>query len=272
MTYRKICQALADAGVECAENEAALLIEHFVGLSRASLLADPMRDVSHEGLAAAVARRCNREPLAYILGEWDFFGETYAVSPACLIPRPETEILVEQAILRLPRGARFADLCTGSGCIAVSTLCHRPDCHAVAVDLFPETVALAQKNAERNGVADRLSVRAANVLDPDCLADEAPFDAILSNPPYIRADVVDTLAPELFREPRAALDGGEDGMLFYRTILDNLVSRLKSSGLILFEIGYDQEEYIRTLATAHGLSCEVLRDLAGLPRVAILNQ
>ena len=272
MTYRQLCHRLADCGIECAENEAALLLERFAGPSRASLLADPARDISCAALDEAVARRCKREPLAYILGEWDFFGETYTVSPACLIPRPETEILVEQAIRRLPHGARFADLCTGSGCIAVSTLCHRPDCHAVAVDLFPETAALARENSHRNGVSDRLSVCVADVLDPACLSGEAPFDAILSNPPYIRTGVVDTLAPELFCEPRAALDGGSDGMLFYRTILDNLTSRLTPNGFLLFEIGYDQEEEIRTLADCRGFSCEVLRDLAGLPRVAILNQ
>lgn len=272
MTYRELCRRLSECGIDCAETEAALLFEHFTGLSRASLIADPMRDVPSEALAAAVERRCTREPLAYILGEWAFFGETYAVSPACLIPRPETELLVEQAIQKLPRGARFADLCTGSGCIAVSTLCHRPDCSAVAVDLYPETAALAEKNARRNGVDGRLSVRVANVLDPRCLADEAPFDAILSNPPYIRTDVVGTLEPELFREPRAALDGGNDGLLFYRAIVNDLSSRLKPDGFLLLEIGYDQEADIRAIAADRGFHCAVLRDLAGNPRIAILDK
>ena len=271
MTYRELCRRLSSCGIECAENEAALLLEHFAGLSRAALMADPTKEVTSDALEDAVARRLTREPLAYILGEWDFFEETYTVSPDCLIPRPDTEILVEQAIALLPQGARFADLCTGSGCVAISTLCHRPDCSAVAVDLFPKTVALAKKNAERNGVAHRLSVVRDDVLSPLCLADETPLDAILSNPPYIRSDVVDTLEPELFCEPRAALDGGEDGMLFYRAILDNFASRLAPNGLILFEIGYDQEEDITSLAASRGFSCEVKRDLAGLPRVALLH-
>ena len=271
MTYRDLCRRLAACGIDCAENEAALLFEHFAGLSRASIMADPTRDVVCGALDAAVNRRCLREPLAYILGEWAFFDEIYTVTPDCLIPRPETELLVEQAISRLPRGARFADLCTGSGCVAVSTLCHRPDCHAVAVDLFPNTAALASQNARRNGVSDRLSVRVADVLDPATLADEPPFDAILSNPPYIRSHMVDTLAPELFREPRAALDGGDDGMIFYRTIVAHFLPRLTRGGLFLFEIGYDQDEDIRALAASHGLSCQVLRDLSDNPRVAILQ-
>ena len=222
-------------------------------------------------LFSAIERRSKREPLQYIIGEVGFYRESYFVSPDCLIPRSDTEILVDYAVKNLPSGARFADLCTGSGCVAISTLCHRPDCSAVAVDLFPKTAALAQKNAEDNGVAHRLAVRVDNVLDPRCLADETRLDAILSNPPYIPAQVVDTLEPELFCEPRAALDGGEDGMLFYRAILDNFASRLAPHGLILFEIGYDQEEDITSLAASRGFSCEVKRDLAGLPRVAILH-
>lgn len=272
MTYRELCRRLSSCGIECAENEAALLLEHFAGLSRAALMADPTKEVTSDALEDAVARRLTREPLAYILGEWDFFEETYTVSPDCLIPRPDTEILVEQAIALLPQGARFADLCTGSGCVAISTLCHRPDCSAVAVDLFPKTVALAKKNAERNGVAHRLAVRVDNVLDPNCLADETLLDAILSNPPYIRSDVVDTLEPELFKEPRAALDGGEDGMIFYRTIVKNFTPRLSESGFFLFEIGYDQQEDILALAAQSGLCCQVLHDLSGNPRVAILRR
>ena len=272
MTYRELCRRLSACGVDCAENEAALLFERFLGVSRATLVADPTREMQSEALSAAVDRRCTHEPLAYILGEWAFFDETYTVSPACLIPRPETELLVEHAIRRLPRNGRFADLCTGSGCVAISTLCHRPDCRAVALDLYAETAALAEQNARRNGVSDRLSVRVADVLDPACLADEAPFDAILSNPPYIRTDVIETLEPELFREPHAALDGGRDGLIFYRSIVNNLASRLTPNGFMLFEIGYDQEEDIKIIAASCGFHCTVERDLAGNPRVAILDQ
>ncbi len=142
--------------------------------------------------AAALRRLRDREPLAYILGEWYFYEEVYSVSPDCLIPRPETELLVEELIRRLPENAVFADLCTGSGCIAISTLVHRPDCRAVAVDLSEKALALAAANAGRNGVADRLILRRADVLTGTALESDR-FDAVVSNPPYIASSVIDTL-------------------------------------------------------------------------------
>lgn len=272
ISYRDLCKALRDAGAEEADFEAALLAERFCGLSRAALLADPARMLDHAALADAIERRRQGEPIQYILGEWDFFRERYFVSPHCLIPRPETELLVERAIGLLPKGARFADLCTGSGCIAVSTLANRPDCTGVAVDLFPETLALAQKNATRNGVDTRLSFVRADVLSPTCLAEYPSFDAILSNPPYINSDVVPTLERELFFEPAAALDGGRDGLDFYRAIVKNFASRLTEGGFMLFEIGYDQEDAIKGIAAAHGFACAVEKDLAGQPRMALLTR
>ncbi len=272
MTYRELCTTLKSSGIDCAENEAALLFEHFGGLSRASLMADPSRELDSPELFRALERRLTREPLAYILGQWDFFEETYEVSPHCLIPRPETELLVEAAIDLLPKNARFADLCTGSGCIAISTLRHRPDCRAVAVDLFPDTMALAEKNAASNRVADRFEGLIADALSPALPSRVGPVNAILSNPPYIRTDVVDTLEPELFCEPRAALDGGEDGLLFYRAVTKNFSAFLPPDGLILFEIGFDQERDILKIAAENGFRCQVERDLSGNPRLAVLKR
>ena len=270
MTYGELCRRLHEGGVEDAKNEAAILAERLCLVSRAFLASD--RSLSHPLLEDAVMRRISGEPLQYILTEWDFYGETYRVTPDCLIPRPDTEVLVENAIRLLPEGARFADLCTGSGCVAISTLAHRPDCTAVGVDLFPRTVAIACENAVRNGVADRLTLTVADVLEPHCLANEAPFDAILSNPPYIRTAVIDTLSREVQAEPRAALDGGEDGLIFYRTIVKNLSSRLTDRGVFLFEIGFDQEDDIKAIATENGYHCAVEKDLSGNPRVAILTR
>ena len=272
MTYRILCRRLSDAGIDTPSAEAALLLSHFCGVSHASLMADPDREWKSDALEDAVRRRIERQPLQYILGEWSFFEETYTVSPHCLIPRADTEILVEHAIRALPHGAHFADLCTGSGCIAISTLAHRPDCKALAVDLFPETLALARHNAERNGVADRLKFQQADVLDPRIPDAEAPFDAILANPPYIPSTTVDTLDPELAFEPRAALDGGEDGLIFYRAIVKNFAQHLTPKGFILFEIGYDQEQALKTIAASCGFVCSVERDLAGNPRVARLDR
>ncbi len=271
MTYRTLLRLLAEAGIDDADREASRLLTHFCGASPALLMADPDREYAGEGLEDAITRRRAREPLAYILGQWDFFGETYAVSPDCLIPRSDTELLVEEAIARLPKGGRFADLCTGSGCVAISTLCHRPDASGIAIDLFPRTLALAAENAARNGVSHRLALRQADVLDPSVPATLGSLDLILSNPPYIASSVADTLSPELFHEPRAALDGGEDGLRFYRAILKHYAPCLAPLGLFLFELGYDQADALGALAAENGFACRILRDLGGNPRVAVIG-
>lgn len=271
MTYNDICGVLCDAGIENAEFEAALLINFFCKKSRAEILSAPNADYADTALFNALDRRCERYPLQYIFGEWDFYSETYEVNESCLIPRSDTELLVEYAVKNLPRGARFADLCTGSGCIAVSTLVHRPDTRAVALDVFPKTLELAERNAKRNGVEQRFSPVLANLL-ASCPFEECEFDAIISNPPYIRTAVVDALEPELFSEPRAALDGGADGLIFYRRILSEYAKCLKKDGFILFEIGYDQEDDLTALSELYGFTAETHRDLSGNPRMCILRR
>ena len=211
----------------------------------------------------AVRRLQDREPLAYVLGEWYFYDETYRVSPACLVPRPETEHLVEELIKRLPKGAIFADLCTGSGCIAISTLVHRPDCRAVAVDLSEEALALAKENAVLNCVSDRITLLHADVLSGNAL-ENTRFDAIVSNPPYIVTAVIDTLEPEVLCEPRMALDGGEDGLSFYRALVNCYRNNVNENGFFLFEIGYDQGEALKALCP-----CEIRKDYSGNDRVAL---
>lgn len=272
MTYRKLCKLLTDVGVEDAAFDATVLMEHYLGIGYYTIHTSPDAEYTSDALEAAIARRCAREPLQYILGEWDFFRQTYTVSPDCLIPRADTEILVEAAIRHLPRGAHFADLCTGSGCIAISTLAERPDTTALAVDKFPEALALAEQNAVRNGVRDRLETACADVLAPDFRLQEASLDAILCNPPYIRTDVLATLSPEVHAEPRAALDGGEDGLLFYRTVLNTQLHALKPDGFVLFEIGYDQGEALLELGRKAGFeTARILRDFGKNDRVVVLS-
>ena len=158
MTYRQLISRLSSAGIENAAGEARLLIEHFCGCDASTLHPDaPLPEMAR--LCEAVSRRERREPLQYILGSWFFWRQEYEVSPDCLVPRPDTEILVEQALKLLPRGGRFLDLCTGSGCIAISLLCEREDATAVAVELSEPTLALARRNATRNGInEDRLTM------------------------------------------------------------------------------------------------------------------
>lgn len=271
MTYYEICARLQAAGIEDAAFDAAQLLAHFCGVSASSLPLRRQEDFGEAALAEAVARRERHEPLQYLLGTWYFCDQEYEVNEHTLIPRADTEILVEEARRLLPPRAHFADLCTGSGCIAVSTLCMRRDTTAIAVDLFPETLAVAQRNAARNGVADRVRFCMADVLSPLPFA-PGTFDAILSNPPYIRTEVVGTLSPELAFEPQAALDGGEDGLIFYRAILNQHLPLLRPNGILLFEIGYDQGDDLRCLAAEHGLSCRIVRDLGGCDRVAVLTR
>ena len=253
MTQQNIKELLLAAGIENAAHEARLLCEAFSG----------------KVLEDAVKQRCTHYPLQYILGEWGFWNENYEVSEHCLVPRPDTEHLVEQAIKHLPQNASFLDLCTGSGCVAISTLCSRPDTRATAVDLFPETLALAERNAARNGVRERFEPLLCDVL-AGCACEEC-YDAILSNPPYIRAAAMEELECEVKHEPAAALLGGEDGLDFYRAILEKWRGCLSEDGFFLFEIGYDQAEEIKALATAHGLTATIFRDYGGNDRIALLK-
>ncbi len=255
MQKSELCKRLEAAGIENAAMEAVWLLERFSG----------------EALEQAIDRRCRHYPLQYLLGEWEFYRETYEVSENCLIPRPDTELLVEQAIKRLPPGARFLDLCTGSGCVAISTLCARPDTSAVAVDLFDSTLELAQRNALRNGVAERIELSRADVLDLPPCEWQGEFSAILSNPPYIRAADMLTLQPEVCHEPAAALDGGRDGLDFYRAILKNWRQVLTPGGFLLLEIGYDQAAELSQLADEQGLCATVFRDFGGNDRVVLVN-
>lgn len=273
MTYREICVLFSNVGIDSAEWDARLLLEHFCGKCSIDYFAEPDREIDlTDELLSAIKQRASRYPLQYIIGEWDFYRQTYEVSPDCLIPRSDTEILVEEAIKCLPQGARFADLCTGSGCIAISVLAERPDTAAIAVDKFERTLSVARRNAQRNGVQTRLDFLCADVLLPDFLTvEKGTLDAILCNPPYIPTDVLETLEPELSIEPRKALDGGEDGLIFYETLLKNASVYLKPNGFFLFEIGFDQAQSLSLLGERYGFhGVKILRDYGGNDRVVCL--
>ena len=260
------------AGIENEMYEARLLFSHFGGLSSAALYG---RDAEAEDarIEPYLCRRERHEPMAYILGEQGFYRETYFVTRDVLIPREDTEILVDDAVRRLPKGARFADLCTGSGCIALSVLNNTEGTTAAAVDLSEGALAVAEKNAERLGLSDRVRFARADVLSKELaevLSSDAPLDAILCNPPYIPREVYETLAPEIFFEPESAFVGAEEGMIFYRILVSSLRPILKPGGFLSFEIGYDQEARMRALAQESGYEVEILKDLSSNPRVAVL--
>ena len=272
MTYNEICMTLANAEIENNRGETAMLICHFCNVTKADLLLRRDEDFDSPELAEAVMKRCQHYPLQYILGYWSFCNETYKVTENTLIPRQDTEKLVELAIKLLPQSARLIDLCTGSGCVAISTLAARPDCHAVAVDLFPETLAVARENAEANEVGDRMGFLAQDVLYPAFMESLGTFDCIISNPPYIETHQISLLDDELFYEPRAALDGGYDGLDFYRVIISEYGEYLTDDGIMLLEIGCDQAKSVSALASAAGMRCEIYKDYGGNDRVAYLKK
>lgn len=272
MTYRQLCALLQEAKIENAEWDALCLMEHFCAVSSSLLRTNPDCNYENAALEDAIRRRLAHEPLQYILGEWEFYRQKYEVSPDCLIPRADTEILVETAIHLLPKGAHFADLCTGSGCIAVSTLAERPDTTAIALEKFPATLALAERNAKKNSVDARFCGILADVLSPSPDFEGTRFDAILSNPPYIPSADIEGLSPEVHAEPVAALDGGDDGLIFYRAILKNYKALLKEDGFFLFEIGFDQAEALTALGKEHNFEhIRVIRDFGGNDRVVYIS-
>lgn len=265
MTLNEISKKLADAGIESSRYEAVLLVEEICACR-----ADDDVDYTSEKLLSAVEMRCSRYPLQYILGKWWFARCMFFVNESCLIPRADTELIVEIAMKRLPQNARFADLCTGSGCIAIATLDLRSDIFADAFELYPAALDLAKKNAEYNKVSDRFTPFLGDVLDKNTLVDKK-YDAIISNPPYIRSEVIPTLEKEVLTEPHAALDGGDDGLIFYRSIVENFGENLNEGGFFLFEIGYDQADDLKKIADKSGYSCEIFKDLGGCDRAALLR-
>ena len=268
MTLSEVAAALAQGGIENAAGEARMIFDAW---GAPFLSPDPQSDqvgIDQEKLAQAIARRCQHEPLQYILGVAWFYRECYEVSPACLIPRSDTECLVDYAIHHLPPNAHFLDMCTGSGCVAISVLCSRPDCTATALDISPEALALAKRNARRNGVLDRMTFLLADALS---YTPDTPFDAMLSNHPYIAHDIISTLSTEVQAEPKLALDGGEDGLDFYRHFCKNIFLYIYKEGFCSFEIGFDQGEALKMLSATHDLDCKIIRDFGGCDRVAIIR-
>lgn len=252
-TIEKIKDELFAAGIENAAGEAHILYEEFRG----------------DELENAVARRIKREPLQYIIGRWDFFREEYFVSPDCLIPRSDTEVLVEWLVKNLPRDAKLLDLCTGSGCIAISTAKNRPDIRAAGADISESALEIARKNALHNRV-DTCSFIYADVCEKSSISEK--FDCISANPPYITSAAMVTLAPELSHEPRIALHGGEDGMRFYRAIVKNFSDNLTGGGMFAFEFGYDQKEAAKALASENGFAFSEIYDYGGNFRAAIFTR
>lgn len=271
MTVREGAAALKNAGIpaESAMHEAMLLAEYTENISRTKLLL--LRDETFgPGFDEAVARRCQREPLQYIIGTWSFMGLDFKVAPGCLIPRPETELIAQRCAALLPHGGCFADLCTGSGCIAVSVLTERPDVTGAAVDISEAALRIAQENAALHGVSDRLAILQGDISEK-IFSDEKTFSVIVSNPPYIPSADVLTLEPELAFEPQNALDGGDDGLDLVKILIEHWLCRIEKGGAMLIEYGIGQTEAIAAMAQCaidrgEAASYRIHRDYAGIER------
>ncbi|MCD7788773.1 MAG: peptide chain release factor N(5)-glutamine methyltransferase [Firmicutes bacterium] len=273
MTLRGLESVLSAAGVPEPKNDLLILAGLASGFSFASLLARYDEDISaaawYSELEALISRREKREPLQYIVGQADFYGETYRVTPDTLIPRPDTETLVDYALTRLRDGCRAADLCCGSGIIGIA-ICKKADVLCDSLDISPKALAVAQENAKALGVCERMTFRLGDVFRGEGLSGQ--YDMILSNPPYIKSGELPSLAPELSYEPEIALDGGGDGLDFYRALLDGYEKNLSMSGEFVFEIGYDESNEVGKIACERGFECRILRDLSKNPRAAVIKR
>lgn len=282
--------ALAQASVTEADTDARLLLEHVCGTDRNTLLAHGDREVTKEQESRyreLTEKRSRHIPLQYLTGVQDFMGLEFSVNEQVLIPRQDTEILVEEALRNLHDGMRVLDMCTGSGCILISLLNYSNNCEGVGADISGEALEVAEKNAEKllgvpvrsglqedSGAPGEFSGASAGTRVGFVQSDlfekvEGKYDMIVSNPPYIRSTVIDTLMPEVQdHEPRQALDGGEDGLLFYRRILEDVSGYLEKGGMLLFETGYDQGDAVcRLMEQAGFLEVRVIKDYGGMDRV-----
>lgn len=264
---------------EDAKLEAWILFSEVFQMDRAQYFLNMQREAAESDIlkySKMIYRRQKGEPVAYIIGNWEFMGLTFRVNPAVLIPRPDTETLVE-AVIEWAKGRQaelaapdILDLCTGSGCIAISLAYYLQKCRVEAADISPEAIAVAEANAKLNGVF--VDFWQGDLWE--ALPAGRQYDIITSNPPYIDWKQLKELDTDVIdHEPRLALDGGEDGLIFYRRLAERTREFLKEGGRAFWEIGYDQGETAAAIARGHGLRLiEVRKDLAGHDRVVIVEK
>jgi release factor glutamine methyltransferase len=264
---------LAKRGIESARLDADLLVAHGLKQKRIALYLDldrPLQDGELADVRKLVERRRKFEPIAYILGEREFYGRSFTVTNAVLIPRPDTETLVEEALRVLKKDAlpgRILDLCTGSGAVALTLAAELPDREVLATDISEQALAVAAGNAERLGVAARVTFREGDLFA--ALPDGERFAAITVNPPYIGSDELEALLPDVRdHEPRLALDAGSDALSFYRRLCEGAARFLLPGAQLLVEVGYTQGEQVRGLFASAGLvDVQIAKDLSGTVRV-----
>lgn len=277
---KEATQTLRAAGVEEARREAGSLLSHTISRDRAFLIThsdDALADADLARFRSFVARRAAGEPLQYVTGRQEFYGLDFEVGTGVLIPRPETELLVETALelLRDTPAPRLCDVGTGSGCVAISILHERADAHGVALDISPAALSFAARNAARHNVGARLELVKSDLFA--ALEGEeknfASFSAVVSNPPYVvEADIEDLQREVRDHEPRQALTPGGDGLDIVRRLLADSPRFLAPRGHLVFEIGFGQHEEVTRLINAHTWTLlDIRRDLQGIPRAVALR-
>lgn len=259
------------------------MLAHILQLSRIQLYTQfdrPLTEIELAEFKALLKQRCDRKPLAYLLGKKEFYSMDFYVDESVLIPRTETEMLVDETLRDLSplpgsvlqsekeKTIHILEIGTGSGCIAITLAKHLPKSKIVTVDISPQALEVAKKNAEKHQVSDQIIFKEADFLDANFSSGTASFDYIVSNPPYIPKDDISKLEPELHQEPLSALDGGRDGLDFYRKLLPWSQKHLAENGTLLLEIGFNQGKDLEELALKNNFSSfKILKDLAGQDRV-----
>jgi len=271
---RTAAEKLRAAQIENASFDASCLVENITGLSRTKIMLcdDDIADEQAELVERAVLRRISGEPLQYILGEWDFFGRTFEVGEGVLVPRPETELLVELALEKL-RNVRYPvvfDLCAGSGCVGLTIAAERPDAHVWLFEKYDEAFHYLKRNIKKLGLTNVQAVQHDISLGCDDKISETP-DLIVSNPPYLRTDELGGLSTEVMHEPATALDGGKDGVDFYRIIASRWLPNVNKHGGIIFECDPSQTLEIADMLMPYAMRVKIVTDIFGLQRAVFAD-
>lgn len=266
MKLQEIISTLDKIGVDNSREEAYLIVEHVYKIPRSKILLEREKSYTSPEILSILEARANKTPLQHIFGVWSFMGNEFFVSPDCLIPRPDTEILVERAINLTSDGDKVCDLCTGSGCIGISLSLFRK-IDLTLMDISSGALEMAKKNALKLGVN-------AKFILGDITRDvpREKFDIITVNPPYIPSKDIENLSDEVKKEPILALDGGEDGLDIIRFLVNDGLNYLNDGGKMLIEFGFDQEEKMRALLESREdiSSFEILYDYGKNPRCAVI--
>lgn len=267
---------LKDAAIDAPVLEAGVMLCHALKIDRIYLYAHDDRvltDDEKNVLMWMLEQRVKHTPLQYLTGETEFMSLPFKVSPAVLIPRQDTELLVEKCIeivkekgRRMDRSVALLDMCTGSGCIAVSIAHYCPNCRVTAVDISSEALAVAEDNKKLNSIGEQLEFICGDLFQP--LGPDKKYDIISSNPPYIESETIPGLQQEVRgHEPMLALDGGRDGLEFYKRIINAAPAYLYPNGILLFEIGYNQGQSVKGLMEVDFCDIKIYKDLGGNDRV-----